>query len=155
MLGASESEQGRLDAQSATLAVPTELFLHRAGIGPGMRVLDLGTGLGDVAFQLSLVVGPDGAVVGIDESPAMLTVAERRRTAGGLGNVRFLQADARTFRDRRPFDAVVGRLIWCYLSNPVEVVGHHLGGLTEDGVMLVIDQDAGTVPMRWSVRGWV
>lgn len=145
LLGAAESEQQRLDVQSATLAMPTAIFLHRAGIAPGMRALDLGTGLGDVAFQLSELVGPTGAVVAIDESPAMLAVAERRRVSAGIQNVRFVEADARRFRDGDAFDAVVGRLIWCYLPDPLEVVRHHLGGLTEGGVVLVIDQDAGTV----------
>lgn len=145
LLGASESEQARLDAQSALLAMPTKLFLHRAGITPGMRVLDLGTGLGDVAFQVSEVVGPTGAVVAIDESPAMLAVAEQRSVAAGVRNVRFVEANARTFRDADAFDAVVGRLIWCYLPDSTEVVRHHLGGLAGDGVMLLIDQDVGTV----------
>lgn len=145
LLGASAGEQLRLDAQSATMAMPTELFLRRAGIAPGMRALDLGTGLGDVAFQLSELVGPSGAVVGIDESPAMLAVAEERRAAAGLEKVSFRQADARTFRDAEPFDAIVGRLIWCYLPDPVRVVDHHLSALTAGGVMVLIDQDAGSV----------
>jgi cyclopropane fatty-acyl-phospholipid synthase-like methyltransferase len=52
-LGASESELARLDAQVASIATPTAVFLRSAGIAPGMRVLDLGTGLGHVAFQVS------------------------------------------------------------------------------------------------------
>lgn len=160
LLGASESEQARLDAQSATLAMPTDLFLRRAGIAPGMRVLDLGTGLGDVAFQISHLVGPAGAVVGVDQSAEMLAVAERRRVVAGLRNVVFVEGNAHTFRDREAFDAVVGRLIWCYLPDPVGVVRHHLAGLREDGVVLMIDQDAGSVrsepplPLLDAVVSW-
>lgn len=51
-LGASEAELARLEAQAASIATPTALFLGRAGISGGMRVLDLGTGLGHVAFLL-------------------------------------------------------------------------------------------------------
>jgi ubiquinone/menaquinone biosynthesis C-methylase UbiE len=42
-----------LDAQAASIATPTALFLRIAGIAPGMRVLDLCIGLGRVAFHLS------------------------------------------------------------------------------------------------------
>jgi ubiquinone/menaquinone biosynthesis C-methylase UbiE len=44
-----------------------------------MRVLDLGTGLGHVAFEVANLVGPRGTVVGIDQSPRLLEIAEQRR----------------------------------------------------------------------------
>ena len=131
-LGASESELARLDAQAASIAKPTALFLRSAGIAPGMRVLDLGTGLGHVAFQISDLVGPTGSVVAIDQGPAMLAVAERRRVAADIENIRFVRADARTFRDGAAFDAVVGRLILFHVPDPVAVVRHHVEGLVED-----------------------
>ncbi len=160
LLGASASELARLDAQSDLIAMPTGWFLRSCGIAPGMRVLDLGTGLGQVAFELSKLLGPSGSVVGIDEAPQMLAVAEQRRLAGGIGNVRFVEADAHTFSDIEPFDAVVGRLIWCYLPDPVGVLRHHVAGLTEHGLVLMIDQDCGSVrsepplPLLNTVRDW-
>ncbi|MBV8734737.1 MAG: methyltransferase domain-containing protein, partial [Solirubrobacterales bacterium] len=160
-LGASESELARLDAQAASIAMPTALFLRSAGIADGMRVLDLGTGLGHVAFQLSELVGPAGAVVGIDQAAATLAVAEERRLAAHIENVRFVEADAHAFRDDEAFDAVVGRLILFHLSDPVKVLRHHLGGLAEGGLMLVIDFDVGSarseppLPLFTAARDWV
>jgi SAM-dependent methyltransferase len=160
-LGASESEMARLDAQAASIAAPTALFLRSAGIAPGMRVLDLGTGLGHVAFKLSELVGPAGAVLGIDQAGALLAVAEQRRVAAGIENVRFVEADAQTFRDSGAFDAVVGRLILFHLPDPVAVLRHHLSGLAEDGLMLMIDFDVGSVrseppvPLFNAARDWV
>jgi ubiquinone/menaquinone biosynthesis C-methylase UbiE len=159
-LGASESELARLDAQAASIAAPTAVFLRDAGIAPGMRVLDLGTGLGHVAFQVSELVGSNGAVVGIDQAAPMLAVAEQRRVARGIENVAFVEADVRTFRDRAAFDAVVGRLILFHLPDAVEVLGHHIGGLAEDGLMLMIDFDVGSVrseppaPLFNAARDW-
>lgn len=160
-LGASESEQARLDVQASSIAEPSALFMRCAGIAPGMRVLDLGSGLGHVAFQLANVVGATGAVVGIDQAPAMLTVAEQRRLDAAIDNVRFVEADVQTFRDAEPFDAVVGRLILFHLPDPVAVLRHHLNGLTEDGLMLMIDFDIGSVraepplPLMNTARDWV
>jgi protein-L-isoaspartate O-methyltransferase len=160
-LGTSEAELARLDTQAAGIAAPTALFLQSAGISAGMRVLDLGTGLGHVAFLLSELVGPTGAVVGIDQAAPMLRVAEQRRTAAGIENVRFVETDARTFSDREPFDAVVGRLILFHLPDPVEVLRHYATRLTEGGLMLMIDFDVGSVrseppvPIFTAARDWV
>ena len=160
-LGASEPELARLDAQAASIARPTDLFLRSAGIAPGMRVLDLGTGLGHVAFRVSELVGSAGAVVGIDQAAAMLAVAEQRRVAAGVENVAFVEADVRAFRDREAFDAVVGRLILFHLPDASDVLRHHVGGLTADGLMLMIDFDVGSVrsepyvPLFDAARDWV
>jgi SAM-dependent methyltransferase len=127
-----------------------------------MRVLDLGTGLGHVAFLLAELVGRAGAVVGIDQAAPMLGVAEQRRIAAGIEHVRFLEADAHSFRDNEPFDAVVGRLIMFHLPGPVEVLRHHTTRLAEGGVMLMIDFDVGSVrsgpppvPVFNAARDWV
>jgi SAM-dependent methyltransferase len=150
-----------LDAQAASIATPTVMFLRSAGIAPGMRVLDLGTGPGHVAFQVAELVGSTGAVVGIDQSAAMLQVAERRRDAAGLQNVRFVEADVLAFRDPEPFDAVVGRLILFHLPDAVQVLRHHVGGLRDPGLMVMIDFDVGSarsepsLPLFEAARGWV
>jgi SAM-dependent methyltransferase len=160
-LGASEAELARLDAQAARIAAPTAFFLGGAGIAAGMRVLDLGTGLGHVAFLLGELVGASGEVVGIDQAAALLAVAERRRVAAGAGNVHFVEADVRVFRDMRPFDAVVGRLILFHLPDPAEVLRHHLEGLADGGSMVMIDFDVGAarseppVPLFNAARDWV
>ncbi len=159
-LGASDSELARLDAQAASIAAATALFLRSAGISPGMRVLDLGTGLGHVAFQLSELVGSEGAVVGIDRATEMLAVAEQRRVAAGIENVSFVEGDAQAFSDGI-FDAVVGRLILFHLPEPVGVLRHHAGRLEQGGLMVMIDFDAGAVrseppvPLFEQARGWM
>lgn len=51
--------------QAASLAPLTERLFRAAGIGPGLRVLDLGCGVGDVAMLAARLVGPSGEVVGV------------------------------------------------------------------------------------------
>jgi SAM-dependent methyltransferase len=121
VLGSGAAELARLDAQAAALAPATRILLRAAGIEPGMRVLDLGTGLGHVAFELAALVGAGGEVVGVDRSPAHLAEAERRRTGS---TVRFVEADACTFADGH-FDAVVARLLLFHLPDPLATLRHH------------------------------
>jgi demethylmenaquinone methyltransferase/2-methoxy-6-polyprenyl-1,4-benzoquinol methylase len=46
---------------------------------PGMSVLDLCTGTGDLAFKIARKIGPQGRLVGIDFSPEMLALAETKK----------------------------------------------------------------------------
>ena len=161
VLGSDEAEIARLDAQAGIIAPATSLLLGAAGLGPGMRVLDLGTGLGHVALAVARLVGDRGSVVAIDQAEPLLAVAEQRRAEAGLEHVRIVRADARTFRDEEPFDAVVTRLLLFHLPDAREVVHHHLGALRPGGVFLAVDFDLGgtradpPVELVATALGWV
>ena len=68
-LGSGDEELARLELQGQLLGPATRMIFAEAGIRPGMRVLDLGCGAGDVAFVAADLVGPSGSVVGVDRSP--------------------------------------------------------------------------------------
>jgi ubiquinone/menaquinone biosynthesis C-methylase UbiE len=68
------------------------LLLGRAGIGPGMRVLDAGCGPGRLTIPAAERVGPAGRVVALDLQPAMLAKLARRLAERGIDNVTPLQA---------------------------------------------------------------
>lgn len=161
VLGSDDAEVMRLDAQAAAIAPATALLLRAAGIGPGMRVLDLGTGLGHVALAVADLVGPEGAVVGIDLATALLDHAKRRRAAAGAERVRFLVADARGYRSAEAFDAIVGRLLFFHLPDAVDVARHHVLGLRPGGRLVAIDFDLGSarteprVALFETAFGWV
>jgi SAM-dependent methyltransferase len=68
--------------------------IQRAALSPGQHVLDLGTGTGSVALQAAPLVAPNGEVLAVDLSPAMLAVAQQRARAMDVGNVRFREGRA-------------------------------------------------------------
>jgi SAM-dependent methyltransferase len=140
-LGTDNLEIERLDQQSRRLEEPTRLLLRLAGIERGMRVLDLGSGLGHVALALADLVGSTGQVVGIDSADRMIALASER--AGDRRHVHFTKGDVRTWTCDVPFDAVVGRLILFHLPDPVAVVRHHLAHLRGAGPFVAIDFDVG------------
>jgi SAM-dependent methyltransferase len=142
ILGDSQAEIARLDAQATAVAEPTRLLLRAAGLRPGMRVLDLGTGLGHVAMLAAELVRPDGSVTGLDQSAELLAIAEERRREAGEENVRFVEGDVRTWRGGG-FDAVIGRLILFHLPDAVDVVRHHAEALRPGGVAAFVDFDVG------------
>src|SRR6516162_6976776 len=75
-LGYTDVEQDRLIRQAAIIAPIAERFFREAGIGPGQRVLDLGSGMGDVAILLAQLVGPSGEVVGIERDASSIARAQ-------------------------------------------------------------------------------
>jgi ubiquinone/menaquinone biosynthesis C-methylase UbiE len=79
--GRSRAEYDRLIEQAELLRPLTERVLRAAGIAGGMRVLDVGCGVGDVSFLVATLVGPEGSVVGVDLDAEALKLAEERRTA--------------------------------------------------------------------------
>lgn len=64
-------------------------LLQRAGIGPGMRLLDLGCGGGDVSLLAATLVGSSGAVVGVDRSAEAIEAATKRANVAGMTLIQF------------------------------------------------------------------
>jgi enediyne biosynthesis protein CalE5 len=88
----------------------------RAALTAGQHVLDLGTGTGAVAERAAQVVGPQGQVVGVDISPDMLALAQRRVAAGGLTNVRLREGRAESLpAEDAVFDVVLASLSLMYV----------------------------------------
>jgi SAM-dependent methyltransferase len=110
-------ETRRLKRQAAFLSRYTHFLLDSAGITSGMKVLDVGTGIGDVAFMVAERVGPQGTVTGVDMNPMMIEVARQRAHAAGITNAAFLQGDVSQMALADQFDAVVGRFILMYIKD--------------------------------------
>src|SRR5213080_3010007 len=104
-LGHTDAEHERLIRQALCVAPITERFFREAGIGPGQRVLDLGSGVGDVAMLAARLVGPSGQVVAIERDPRSLDRARARVAEAGLHNVSFIQSDVSQITASKPFDA--------------------------------------------------
>jgi SAM-dependent methyltransferase len=134
VLGHSDREIERLKAQARLVDPITQRFFREAGIIPGMRVLDVGTGAGDVAFLAAEIVGDEGEVVGVDRVPAALEAARERASARSLRNVFFREGDPSKIAFERPFDAVIGRYVLQFQKDPATmlrmIAGHaRPGGL--------------------------
>lgn len=84
-----------------------EQLVLRAGIGPGMRVLDVACGRGAVLFPAAQAVGQTGSATGIDLSPGMVTALSADIQARGIYNAtaQVMDAEHLTFSDAA-FDAV-------------------------------------------------
>lgn len=115
VLGQSIHEYERLMLQARLLRPYTEKYFRTAGVAPGMRVLDLGSGMGDVALLAADIVGPSGKVVGLDrDATALQRAAERTVEQGCSSWVTFQATNLEDFTTTELFDAVIGRYILLY-----------------------------------------
>jgi len=121
-LGSTDAEHERLIWQAQRFAPFTERLFREAGIGPGQRVLDIGSGVGDVALLAAQLVGSSGEVVGIERDPRSIARARARMADAGLRNVEFVQSDVLQLPDSKSFDAAVGRFILMWVHDPVSVL---------------------------------
>src|SRR6478672_11366600 len=103
----SQSEIERLKCQSEMLSPITERLLHSAGVTSGMRVLDIGCGVGDVTILAADLVGPRGRVIGIDRNEPVIAAARQRLSALVFSTVAPHQHDPEAYDVPVNFAAVV------------------------------------------------
>jgi SAM-dependent methyltransferase len=135
-LGHADDELERLEVQARLIEPITRRWLVEAGIKTGMRVLDVGSGVGDVALLAADLVGPTGEIVGTDRADAPLTVAAERAAARSLTNMHFVQGDPSEMTFDEPFDAVVGRYVLMYQPDPSATLRQLVARLRPGGVVM-------------------
>jgi ubiquinone/menaquinone biosynthesis C-methylase UbiE len=138
-LGHTDAEHERLIRQAKRVAPITERFFCEAGIGPGQRVLDLGSGVGDVAMLVARMVGPSGEVVAIERDRNSIAKARARVAEAGFHNVNFTESNVNEILDGNPFDAAVGRFILMYLPDPVATL-RSISKLVRPGGVIVFQE---------------
>ena len=141
VLGHTDRELRRLEEQARLIDPITRRFFQEAGIAPGMRVLDVGSGAGDVAFLEAGLVGEKGEVVGVDRVPVALATARRRAAERSLRNVKFEEGDPSAMKFDRPFDAVAGRYILMFQPDPAAMLRRVAAHARPGGVIVFHEPD--------------
>ena len=134
-LGRTSHETTRLIEQSKIYGETTRSLCVRAGITTGMRVLDIGSGAGDVALTIAELVGESGQVVGVDINPAILDTARQRAADRGMTHIEFIAGDARTIDFDEKFDALIGRFVLMYMAAPVSALKQLITHLKPCGIV--------------------
>ncbi|MBK8901088.1 MAG: class I SAM-dependent methyltransferase [Anaerolineaceae bacterium] len=144
----TDLELQRLTEQARFFGDLTAHLFQMAGLAPGMRVLDIGCGTGDVSFLAAQFVGPTGQVIGVDRSPQAVAVATQRAATAGLANVQFITADLAELVLDEPVDALIGRLILMYFADPAVLLRRLCRFLRPDGLVVFHELDL-TAAKAW------
>lgn len=137
----------------------TEQLLRRARIGQGMRVLDIGCGSGEVTRAIANLVGPLGAVIGVDSSAAALTAAEAATDSTQYKNISYILYNLSELQpELGAFDCIVGRRVLMYLPEPRSVIDKLISLLRPGGRIALQEHDTTMTPGRtgrWPVHDQV
>jgi SAM-dependent methyltransferase len=125
----------------------TRRLLVDAGIGAGMRVLDIGCGAGDVALLTGELVGGRGEVVGVDREAGPLATARDRARERRLANVAFTHGGFEALPlGPGAFDAAVGRRVLMYQPDAALAVRLLARNVRPGGLVVFQEHDSTMVP---------
>jgi SAM-dependent methyltransferase len=135
VLGHADLEIERLQFQADIIAGVSRRLIRECGIGPGMRVLDIGCGAGDVSMLLAEAVGDTGSVVAFDRESRAIEMARTKAIAAGHRQIEFVVASDEAFPACGVFDAAIGRDILHHQSDPVAMIRRAATAVRQGGVV--------------------
>jgi ubiquinone/menaquinone biosynthesis C-methylase UbiE len=122
------------------------------GLRPGDNVVDVACGTGRNFALIEEVIGPDGRIIGVDLTDAMLAQAQNRIATQGWGNISLVQADAADFTFPAAVDAILSTYALTQVPECGEVITHGAGALSEGGRWVVLDLKIPASVPPWLVR---
>jgi ubiquinone/menaquinone biosynthesis C-methylase UbiE len=119
------------------------------GLRPGDTVVEIACGTGLNFSLIEQAIGPDGRIVGVDLTDAMLAQAQHRIETNGWGNVSLVQADAAEFDFPSEVDAILSTYALSHLPESGDVIAHGAAALSRGGRWVVLDLKVPDNAPRW------
>ncbi|MDH3203022.1 MAG: methyltransferase domain-containing protein [Myxococcales bacterium] len=146
--GTHPEEQARLSKLNSLL---NKQSLAALQLGGGERILDVGSGLGQLSLAMAQAAGPAGSVLGIERSDEQLSVA-RARVGTAEVRVEFRRGDALdpplTADEWGSFDVAHARFVLEHVENPIVVV-RALARAVRPGGRIILEDDDHDVLRIW------
>jgi ubiquinone/menaquinone biosynthesis C-methylase UbiE len=109
---------------------------------PGSTVVDLACGTGQNFPLIEQAIGPDGRIIGVDLTDAMLAQAQRRIEHNGWSNISLVQADAADYIFPAEVNAILSTYALSHVPECGDVIAHGAEGLARGGRWVVLDLKA-------------
>jgi ubiquinone/menaquinone biosynthesis C-methylase UbiE len=140
IFGTDDAELARLGLQHRLWSAQAFGCWERAGIGPGVTVLDVGAGPGFASLDIAQLVAPNGRVIAIDESERFLRYLDERARSLGIHNVETRAQDVQEIEvPPSSIDVAYARWVLCFTPRPRDVVTRVAAALKPGGVFAVQD----------------
>ena len=137
--GSDPAEQSRLARLNDLLIAR---YFPKLKLEDGFRILDVGSGLGQLTYRMAEAVGANGFCLGIERDTNQLSVARKNHVAP---NLEFRQGDALdlqlTSHELESFDFTHARFLLEHLSDPATAVSEMVKSLKPGGRIFLADDD--------------
>ena len=141
-LTTGEDAEYRLKIVNSVHGADSEAFLKLAGLAEGMRVADIGCGVGVMSLWIAEQVGESGHVAGVDISVEQVVSAEKAAVSRGVHNLEF---NANSCYDTglvtNSFDLVYSRFMLMHIQDPLRAINEMKRLLKPGGVLAIEDGD--------------
>jgi ubiquinone/menaquinone biosynthesis C-methylase UbiE len=121
-------------------------------LGPGDSVVEIACGTGLNFPLIQQEIGPEGRLVGVDLTDAMLAQAQQRIAAHGWTNVSLVHADAAEFEFPSGVNAILATYPHALLPEPGRVIAHGAEALVPGGRWVVLDLKVPDRTPAWLAR---
>jgi demethylmenaquinone methyltransferase/2-methoxy-6-polyprenyl-1,4-benzoquinol methylase len=119
------------------------------GLSPGDSVVEIACGTGLNFSLIEQLIGPEGRIVGVDLTDAMLAQAQHRIETNGWSNISLVQADAAEFDFPTEVDAILSTYALSHVPECGEVIARGAAALSSGGRWVVLDLKAPGNAPRW------
>jgi ubiquinone/menaquinone biosynthesis C-methylase UbiE len=106
---------------------------------PGDSVVEVACGTGLNFSLIEQAIGPEGRIVGVDLTDAMLAQAQHRIETNGWSNISLVQADAAEFDFPTEVDAILSTYALSHVPESGDVISHGAAALSRGGRWVVLD----------------
>jgi ubiquinone/menaquinone biosynthesis C-methylase UbiE len=128
------------------------LAVQALGLRPGDSVIDIACGTGDNFPLIEKAIGPDGQIVGVDMTDAMLAQAQDRIEKNGWSNIKLVQSDAAGFGFPAEVNAILSTYALTQVPECAEVIAHGAAALSPGGRLVVLDLKIPDQTPGWVTR---
>jgi ubiquinone/menaquinone biosynthesis C-methylase UbiE len=119
------------------------------GLRPGDSVVDIACGTGLNFSLIQQMIGPEGRIVGVDLTDAMLAQAQHRIETNGWSNISLVQADAAEFDFPTAVEAILSTYALTQMPECGDVIAHGVAALSRGGRCVVLDLKVPDSAPRW------
>ncbi len=109
------------------------------GLRPGDSVVEIACGTGLNFSLIEREIGPEGRIIGVDLTDAMLAQAQHRTETNGWSNVSLVQADASEFDFPTDVNAILSTYALSHLPECGDVIAHGAAAVSPGGRWVVLD----------------
>jgi len=142
VIGVGKEDEERLFLLNELFGKTSKDFLIKAGLTPGMRVLEVGCGTGNMTKWIAKQIGDSGHLTAVDISQEQIQIA--KENCSELNNVSFITSSLFDLQQEKSFDLIYSRFLIMHLQNPLEGL-HHLKQLLKPNGILVSEEATNSI----------